>query len=38
MLFGGEFQMRKGEHTEALDVEITVEGPNKVLPFKVVRQ
>ncbi|KAK5163367.1 uncharacterized protein LTR77_010740 [Saxophila tyrrhenica] len=33
VLFGGEFQMRKGEHTEVLNIDVTVEGPEKILPF-----
>ena len=30
VLFGGEFQMTKGNHMEALDLEVTVEGPDKL--------
>ena len=30
ILFGGEFQMRKGEHTEHLDLEVNLEGPVQI--------
>jgi hypothetical protein len=36
ILFGGEFQMRKGEHVEVLEVEVTLEGPSKVQPVAKV--
>lgn len=30
ILFGGEFQMRKGEHFSHLEMEVTVEGPENL--------
>jgi len=36
VLFGGEFQMRKGEHIHNLDLLVTVEGPVKVAPARKV--
>lgn len=37
ILFGGEFQMRKGAHTEHLDLEVNIEGPVKIAPVLKVR-
>lgn len=35
-LFGGEFRMRQGQHTQALELPTTVEGPMKVSPIRSV--
>ncbi|KAK0802801.1 hypothetical protein LTR59_004903 [Friedmanniomyces endolithicus] len=34
LLFGGEFQMRKGAHFENLDIKVTVEGPKEIVPIR----
>ena len=37
ILFGGEFQMRQGEHINNLkDIEVSLEGPTKVVPVRTV--
>jgi len=36
LLFGGEFQMRKGAHFENLDIKVTVEGPKEIVPIRKV--
>ncbi|KAF2773871.1 DEAD-domain-containing protein [Teratosphaeria nubilosa] len=33
LLFGGEFQQRKGEHTQALEIEVNQEGPKRIQPI-----
>lgn len=36
ILFGGEFQVRKGDHAQNLDLDVKIEGPEKIAPvFKV---
>ncbi|KAK3635451.1 hypothetical protein LTR56_014735 [Elasticomyces elasticus] len=34
LLFGGEFQMKKGEHYKNLPIDAAVEGPKKIDPIK----
>ncbi|KAK5114203.1 hypothetical protein LTR85_010268 [Meristemomyces frigidus] len=34
ILFGGEHQMRKGQHYENIDIPVTIEGPVKVDPVR----
>ena len=36
VLFGGEFQMRRGEHVEHLDLEVDLQGPVRVAPIRRV--
>ena len=36
ILFGGEFQMRRGEHTEHLELTVNIESPEKVSPIRNV--
>ena len=37
ILFGGEFQMQKGEHLGAFELEVTAEGAEKITPVFNVR-
>lgn len=36
VLFGGEFQQRKGEHLNALELDVVVAGPEKLQPLRQV--
>lgn len=36
ILFGGEFQMRRGEHLANLELQVTIEGAMKPKPFREV--
>lgn len=33
-LYGGEFRLRQGDHMQALKLDVTVEGPERILPIR----